>query len=111
MRFSGWFCLVLGLAILSAAGVLGVLAIQQATEISAYHHARACQALARGAAKGAPPKRGVPPVFERDGSRRNCGRHGHNTTAGRISRIQALALVKKPSGPYPRAPSAAHPSC
>jgi hypothetical protein len=44
VRFSGWFCLVLGLAILSAAGVLGVLAIQQATEISAYHHARACQA-------------------------------------------------------------------
>ena len=47
--------------------------------------------------------------FERDGARRNCGRHGHNTTAGRISRIHALAPVKKPSGPYPRAPSAAHP--
>jgi hypothetical protein len=31
-------------AFLFAAGVLGVLAIQQATEISAYHHARACQA-------------------------------------------------------------------
>jgi hypothetical protein len=44
VRFSGWFCLVLGVAILFAAGVLGVLAIQQATEISAYHHARACQA-------------------------------------------------------------------
>ena len=44
MRFSGWFCLVLGVAFLFAAGVLGVLAIQQATEISAYHHARACQA-------------------------------------------------------------------
>lgn len=44
MRFSGWFCLVLGVAFLFAAGVLGVLAIQQATEISAYHHARACPA-------------------------------------------------------------------
>ena len=44
MRFSGWFCLVLGVAFLFAAGALGVLAIQQATEISAYHHARACQA-------------------------------------------------------------------
>jgi hypothetical protein len=47
VRFSGWFCLVLGVAFLFAAGVLGVLAIQQATEISAYHHARACQAGAR----------------------------------------------------------------
>jgi hypothetical protein len=47
VRFSGWFCLVLGVAFLFAAGVLGVLAIQQATEISAYHHARACQADAR----------------------------------------------------------------
>lgn len=44
MRFSGWFCLVLGVAFVFAAGVLGVLAIQQATEISAYHHARACPA-------------------------------------------------------------------
>src|ERR1700734_315469 len=44
VRFSGWFCLALGVAILCAAGVLGILAIQQATEISAYHHARACQA-------------------------------------------------------------------
>ena len=44
MRFSGWFCLVLGVAFLFAAGVLGILAIQQATEVSAYHHARACQA-------------------------------------------------------------------
>ena len=32
------------MAFLFAAGVLGVLAIQQATEISAYHHARACPA-------------------------------------------------------------------
>jgi hypothetical protein len=47
VRFSGWFCLVLGVAFLFAAGVLGVLAIQQATEISVYHHARACQADAR----------------------------------------------------------------
>ena len=44
VRFSGWFCLVLGVAFLFAAGVLGVLAIHQATEISAYHHARSCQA-------------------------------------------------------------------
>ena len=47
MRFSGWLCLVLGVAFLFAAGALGVLAIQQATEISVYHHARACQADAR----------------------------------------------------------------
>jgi hypothetical protein len=44
VRFSGWFCLVLGVAFVLAAGVLGVLAVQQATEISAYHHARACPA-------------------------------------------------------------------
>jgi hypothetical protein len=47
VRFSGWFCLVFGVAFLFAAGVLGVLAIQRATEISAYHQARACQADAR----------------------------------------------------------------
>ena len=44
MRFGGWLCLVLGVAFLFAAGVLGVLAVQQATEISGYHHARACLA-------------------------------------------------------------------
>jgi hypothetical protein len=44
VRFRGWFCLVLGAAFVLAAGVFGVLAIQQATEISAYHHARACLA-------------------------------------------------------------------
>ena len=44
MRFTGWLCLVLGVACLFAAGVLGILAIEQATEISAYHHARACLA-------------------------------------------------------------------
>ena len=44
MRLRGWFCLVLGAAFLVAAGVLGILAVQQATEISAYHHARACRA-------------------------------------------------------------------
>jgi hypothetical protein len=44
VRFSGWFCLALGVAFVFAAGVLGVLAIQQATEISAYQHARACPA-------------------------------------------------------------------
>jgi len=44
VRFAGWFCLVLGVAFSFAAGVLGILAIQQATEISAYHHAPTCQA-------------------------------------------------------------------
>lgn len=44
MRFIGWFCLVLGVACLFAAGVLGILAVQQATEVHAYHHARACLA-------------------------------------------------------------------
>src|SRR5258708_34804486 len=44
VRFSGWLCLVLGVAFLFAAAVLGILAIQQATEISVYHHARACLA-------------------------------------------------------------------
>jgi hypothetical protein len=42
VRFSGWVCLVLGVAGLLAAGLLAILAIQQATELSAYHHARAC---------------------------------------------------------------------
>lgn len=42
MRFSGWVCLVLGVTGLFAAGLLGILAIQQATELSAYHHARPC---------------------------------------------------------------------
>jgi hypothetical protein len=44
VRLRGWFCLVLGVVFLVAAGVLGILAVQQATEISAYHHARACRA-------------------------------------------------------------------
>jgi hypothetical protein len=44
VRLSGWFCLVLGVVGLFAAAVLGILAIQQATELSAYHHARACPA-------------------------------------------------------------------
>src|SRR5258707_3869717 len=44
VRFSGWLCLVLGVAFLFAAAVLGILAMQQATEISVYHHARACLA-------------------------------------------------------------------
>jgi hypothetical protein len=35
---------VLGVAFLVAGGVLGVLAIQQALEVSAYHHARPCPA-------------------------------------------------------------------
>jgi hypothetical protein len=44
VRFRDWFLLVLGVACLAAAGTLGILAIQQAAEISAYHHARACPA-------------------------------------------------------------------
>lgn len=47
MRFFGWLCLVIGVGCLAAAGVLGILAIQQATEISAYQHARACPAGAQ----------------------------------------------------------------
>ncbi len=44
VRFSGWFCLVVGAACVIAGGVLAILAVRQATEISAYHHARACPA-------------------------------------------------------------------
>jgi hypothetical protein len=40
--FGLWFFLVVAVGCLIAAGVLGVLAIQQATEISAYHDARPC---------------------------------------------------------------------
>lgn len=46
MRCNPWLWLVLTAALLVAAGWLGVLGIQQATEISAYHHARACLATA-----------------------------------------------------------------
>jgi hypothetical protein len=42
VRFGGWFGLVVGVACLIAAGVLGILAVQQASELSAYHDARAC---------------------------------------------------------------------
>jgi hypothetical protein len=41
--------MVLGAAALLVGAVLGILAIQQATEISAYHHARACPAGAPSA--------------------------------------------------------------
>jgi hypothetical protein len=44
VRIGGWLFLVVGVACLIGGGVLGILAIQQATEISAYHHARACVA-------------------------------------------------------------------
>ena len=44
VRFTGWFCLLVGVARLAAATVLGVLAVTQAAEISAYHNARACLA-------------------------------------------------------------------
>ena len=47
-RFWRWFCLVAGVACLVGAGVLGVHAVQQALEMSAYHSARPCPA-------GAPP--------------------------------------------------------
>lgn len=40
----GWFLLTVGVVLLSVGAVLGILAIQQATEISAYHLARACPA-------------------------------------------------------------------
>ncbi len=46
MPFRGWFCLLLGAAFLVAAAVLGVLAVDHATEISAYRHARECLANA-----------------------------------------------------------------
>jgi len=44
VRFAGWLCLVLGVVGLCAATGLGIVAIQQATEISAYNHARPCPA-------------------------------------------------------------------
>ncbi len=47
MGLRGWFCLTVGGILLVIGVVLGILAIQQATEISAYHHARACPASAR----------------------------------------------------------------
>jgi hypothetical protein len=48
VRFTWGFCLVLGLAFLTAAGVYGTLAARQAADVSAYHHASVCLA-------GAPP--------------------------------------------------------
>ena len=48
VRFWRWFCMVAGVGCLVGAGVLGVHAVQQAAEISAYHNARPCPA-------GAPP--------------------------------------------------------
>lgn len=50
VRFSGWLCLLLGAGCLLAAGVLGILAVQQATEISAYRHAGPCPAGAPASA-------------------------------------------------------------
>ncbi|HTX81658.1 MAG TPA: hypothetical protein VME44_05735, partial [Streptosporangiaceae bacterium] len=49
-RFGLWFSLVVGVGCLIAAGVLGILAIQQATDLSAYHDARACPAGAPASA-------------------------------------------------------------
>jgi hypothetical protein len=43
-RFGGWLCLVIGVPLLIAGLVLAILAIQQDTQISAYHHARVCPA-------------------------------------------------------------------
>jgi hypothetical protein len=42
VRFAGWFGVLVGAACLAASGVLGVRAITQASEISAYRHAGAC---------------------------------------------------------------------
>ena len=42
MRFKSGFCLALGLAFLTVAGICGVLTVRQAAEISAYHHASTC---------------------------------------------------------------------
>jgi hypothetical protein len=44
MPFRGWFCLLVGVPFLVTALALGVLAVNRAAEISAYHHARACLA-------------------------------------------------------------------
>jgi hypothetical protein len=44
LRLAGWICLVLGVPFLIGAGVIGIRAIQQATEVSAYHDARPCPA-------------------------------------------------------------------
>jgi len=49
-RFGLWFGLVAGVGCLIAAAVLGVLAIQQATGLPAYHDARACPAGAPSSA-------------------------------------------------------------
>lgn len=46
MRLSGWFCVVLGVAAAFAAGVFGILSLQQIPDLAAYHHARACPASA-----------------------------------------------------------------
>ncbi len=48
VRFWSWFCLLVGAGCMVGGAVLGVLAVQQAAEISAYHDARPCPA-------GAPP--------------------------------------------------------
>lgn len=46
MGVRGWFCLTVGGILLVIGVVLGIVAIQQATEISAYHHAGVCPASA-----------------------------------------------------------------
>jgi hypothetical protein len=49
-RFGLWFGFAVGVGCLIAAVVLAILAIQQATGLSAYHHARACPAGATSSA-------------------------------------------------------------
>src|SRR5215469_136669 len=45
-RLTSWLCVVIGVAVLVAAGVQFVRAVQQGNEVSAYQHARACPASA-----------------------------------------------------------------
>jgi hypothetical protein len=47
VRFAWGIWLIIAVALLGAAGVFGVLAVRQAGEISAYHHASKCLAGAR----------------------------------------------------------------
>src|SRR5258708_23011366 len=88
VRFSGWLCLVLGVACLFAGGVLGILAIQQATEISVYHHARACLA-------GAP-------------SNADCLQAVEGSVAG-VTESPGRGRVKSADSPDVRTPSASLP--
>lgn len=50
MRLGRWWCAVLAAGFVLAAGVAGILAVQQLPDISAYHRARACPAGAPASA-------------------------------------------------------------